>query len=266
MLKNFQELSLELTGVKNCRNKDCSQKLGAALMMAREAEQISIQERVNLFGFRNRFNGSDDSGEGKDLMLSGPNSPDSCLEKEEEESELEEEEEEKKDPTLPSPKPAKIQSKKSKARGIANGQDGTPQRKTVKRSLGNESAALPVPIIGRKGHGNSDPDQPGPTKKFKAPQIKASLTNLSEEKESRMVPKDMTPTVHCGACPVVGKEGPGPQELPSQEAISFHPDDEDSSDLDLEQLLEEVGKDLEQKEEPQLRDDAEEFTMAFFEE
>lgn len=31
-----------------------------------------------------------------DLMLSGPNSPDSCLEKEEEESELEEEEEEKK--------------------------------------------------------------------------------------------------------------------------------------------------------------------------
>lgn len=45
--------------------------------------------------------------------------------------------------------------------GIANGQDGTPQRKTVKRSLGNESAALPVPIIGRKGHGNSDPDQPG---------------------------------------------------------------------------------------------------------
>lgn len=266
MLKNFQELSLELTGVKNCRNKDCSQKLGAALMMAREAEQISIQERVNLFGFRNRFNGSDDSGEGKDLMLSGPNSPDSCLEKEEEESELEEEEEEKKDPTLPSPKPAKIQSKKSKARGIANGQDGTPQRKTVKRSLGNESAALPVPIIGRKGHGNSDPDQPGPTKKFKAPQIKASLTNLSEEKESRMVPKDMTRTVHCGACPVVGKEGPGPQELPSQEAISFHPDDEDSSDLDLEQLLEEVGKDLEQKEEPQLRDDAEEFTMAFFEE
>lgn len=30
---------------KNCRNKDCSQKLGAALMMAQEAEQISIQVR-----------------------------------------------------------------------------------------------------------------------------------------------------------------------------------------------------------------------------
>ncbi|XP_030884439.1 zinc finger CW-type PWWP domain protein 1-like [Leptonychotes weddellii] len=100
MLKNFQELSLELAGVKKCRNKDCNQKLGAALMMAQEAEQISIQERVNLFGFRSRYNGSDSSGEGKDLSLSGANSPDSCMEKEEEESELEaeelEEEEEKK--------------------------------------------------------------------------------------------------------------------------------------------------------------------------
>ncbi|XP_077764120.1 zinc finger CW-type PWWP domain protein 1 isoform X9 [Canis aureus] len=64
MLKNFQELSLELAGVKKCRNKDCNQKLGAALMMAQEAEQISIQ-----------------------------------------------------DPTLPSPKPARIQTKKPKARG-----------------------------------------------------------------------------------------------------------------------------------------------------
>ncbi|KAK2492078.1 hypothetical protein MC885_017295, partial [Smutsia gigantea] len=144
------------------------------------------------------------------------------------------------DPTLPSPKPAKIQTKNPKARGIANGQDGTPQMKTVKRSLGNESAAPPVPVTGRKGHGNSDPDQPGPTKKFKAPQSKASLTNLSEEKEARMVPKDLIPPVHHGACPVVGKEGPGPQELPPQEAVSFHPDDEDSSDLDLEQLLEDV--------------------------
>ncbi|XP_022356817.1 zinc finger CW-type PWWP domain protein 1 [Enhydra lutris kenyoni] len=100
MLKNFQELSLELAGMKKCRNKDCNQKLGAALSMAQEAEQISIQERVNLFGFRSRYNGSDSSGEGKDLRLSGTSSPDSCLEKEEEDSELEaeelEEEEEKK--------------------------------------------------------------------------------------------------------------------------------------------------------------------------
>nr|XP_060505352.1 zinc finger CW-type PWWP domain protein 1 isoform X6 [Panthera onca] len=122
MLKNFQELSLELAGVeklcwekvpcltkcarvrlfmrdssfyqKKCRNKDCSQKLGVALMMAQEAEQISIQERVNLFGFRSRYNGSDNSREGKDITLTGANSPDSRVEKEGEEAVLEEVEEE----------------------------------------------------------------------------------------------------------------------------------------------------------------------------
>uniref|UniRef100_A0A096NFQ4 Zinc finger CW-type and PWWP domain containing 1 n=1 Tax=Papio anubis TaxID=9555 RepID=A0A096NFQ4_PAPAN len=71
MLKNFQELSLELSGMKKRRN-DCSQKLGVALMMAQEAEQISIQ-----------------------LQLSGLNSPGSCLEKKEKEEELEKEEVEK---------------------------------------------------------------------------------------------------------------------------------------------------------------------------
>ncbi|KAK2502433.1 hypothetical protein MC885_001705 [Smutsia gigantea] len=58
--------------------------------------------------------------------------------------------------------------------------------------------------------------------------------------------------------------GPGPQELPPQEAVSFHPDDEDSSDLELEKLLEELGKELEQREEPRLGEDVEEFPMAFF--
>nr|XP_031288436.1 zinc finger CW-type PWWP domain protein 1 isoform X2 [Camelus dromedarius] len=228
MLKNFQELSLELAGLKKCRNKDCSQKLGAALMMAQEAEQISIQERVNLFGFWSRYSGSDDSGGGKDLMLSAANSSDSCLEKEEEESELEEEEEEeeqeKKDPTLPSPKPAKIQTKKPKARGAANGQDGTPQRKTVKRSLGSEPAAPPVPMMERKeGHGNSEPQQPG-------------------------------------------KKGPGSQEPQPQEARSIPSDDEASSDLDLDQLMEDVGKEPEQEEELQHRDDTGQSARAFFEE
>ncbi|KAK2502327.1 hypothetical protein MC885_017265 [Smutsia gigantea] len=94
----------------------------------------------------------------------------------------------------------------------------------------------------------------------------ASLTNLSEEKEARMVPKDLTPQFIVGACPVLGKEGPGPQELPPQEAVSFHPGDEDSSGLDLKQLLEEVGKELEQREEPRLGEDAEEVPMAFFKE
>lgn len=47
--------------------------------------------------------------------------------------------------------------------GIADGRDGTLQRKTMKRSVGNESAATPVLIMGRKeGHRSSDqPDQPG---------------------------------------------------------------------------------------------------------
>uniref|UniRef100_A0A2K5SG73 Zinc finger CW-type and PWWP domain containing 1 n=1 Tax=Cebus imitator TaxID=2715852 RepID=A0A2K5SG73_CEBIM len=64
MLKNFQELSLEPSGM----------------------------ERVNLFGFWSRFNGSNSNGERKDLQLSGFNSPGSCLDKKEEkEEELEKE-------------------------------------------------------------------------------------------------------------------------------------------------------------------------------
>ncbi|XP_046945535.1 zinc finger CW-type PWWP domain protein 1 isoform X2 [Lynx rufus] len=266
MLKNFQELSLELAGVKRCRNKDCSQKLGVALTMAQEAEQISIQERVNLFGFRSRYNGSDNSREGKDITVTGANSPDSRLEKEGEEAvleEVEEEEEEEKDSTLPSPKPAKIQTKNPKARGIADGRDGILQSKTTKRSLGNESAATPVRIMGRKeGHRNSEPDQPGPKKKFKAPQSKAAGTNFPEDKEARMEPKGPTPPAHLGACPMVGKEG---SKCP-QEAGSVLHDDEASSDLDLEQLLEDVGEDPEQLEEPQCGDDPGEFTTTFFEE
>ncbi|XP_073648046.1 zinc finger CW-type PWWP domain protein 1 isoform X9 [Tursiops truncatus] len=269
MLKNFQELSLELAAVKKCKNKDFSQKLGAALMMAQEAEQISIQERVNLFGFWSRYSGSDYSGEGKDVMLSGANSLDSCLEKEEEESELEEEEEEqqKKDPTLPGPKPAKIQTKKPKARGGAHGRDGTPQRKTMKRSLGNESAAPSLPIMGKKkGHGNSEPEQPGPKKKFKAPQSKAPVSSSSEEKEARIVPEVLTPPAPPGACPVLGKKGPAPQEPWPQEAGSVLSDDGASSDLDLDQLMEDVGEELEQREEPQHRDDAGELAVTFCEE
>ncbi|XP_077614756.1 zinc finger CW-type PWWP domain protein 1 isoform X1 [Crocuta crocuta] len=269
MLKNFQELSLELAGVKKCRNKDCSQKLGAALMMAQEAEQISIQERVNLFGFWSRYSGSENSREGKgriDIMLTGANSQDFCLEKEGEESaleEVEEEKEEEKDSTLPSPKPAKIQTKKNKARGIADGRDGTLQRKTTKRFLGSESAAAPVLIMGRKeGHRNSEPDQPGSKKKFKAPQSKPAGTSLSEDKEVRMEPKGPTPPAHLGTCPMVGKEG---WQYP-QEAGSVAPNDEASSDLDLEQLLEDVGEEPEQLEEPQCGEDAGEFPTAFFEE
>nr|XP_042123854.1 zinc finger CW-type PWWP domain protein 1 isoform X12 [Peromyscus maniculatus bairdii] len=96
MLKNFQELSLELARVKKCKNKDYGQKLEAAIRMAHKAEQISVQERVNLFGFWSRYNGSDGSGEGKDLMVCEPSRPECCLEKEKDSEEEKEEKEEKK--------------------------------------------------------------------------------------------------------------------------------------------------------------------------
>nr|XP_058141844.1 zinc finger CW-type PWWP domain protein 1 [Dasypus novemcinctus] len=273
MLKNFQELSLELARAKRCRNKDCSQKLGAALMMAQEAEQISIQERVNLFGFWSRYNGSDSSGEERDLMLSGPNSSNSCLDEEEEEEEKmeeeeekeEEEEEEKKDPTMPAPKSAKIQTKKPKSRGrrdsgMADGQDGTPQRKIMKRSLGEDSTAPLVPTMRKKeGQVNSDPDQLGPKKKFKAPKCKTLVTSLSEAKGAKMVPKGLTLPAPSGACP------PGPLQPPNPEAGRVPPEDEGSSDLDLEQLMEGTGKEPEQREEPQGREE-EEFPIVFCEE
>ncbi|XP_023374351.1 zinc finger CW-type PWWP domain protein 1, partial [Otolemur garnettii] len=265
MLKNFQELSLELAGMKKYKNKDCSQKLGAALMMAQEAEQINIQERVNLFGFRTRYSGSNSSGEGKDLMLSETNNPDSCWEKEEEEEkeeekeeqeEVEEEEEEgEKYPTLSGPKSVKMQTKKFKPRGMANGRDGTLKRETVKRSWGSESTALSAPIMGRKeGQENSDSDQRGPKKKFKAPQSKASATSLSEEKECRMVPQGLSPPARDGACASARKEGPTPQEPLAQEAGSVPSEDETSSDLDLELLMEDAGKEREQRGPPQHRD------------
>ncbi|KAL0605455.1 Zinc finger CW-type PWWP domain protein 1 [Plecturocebus cupreus] len=191
MLKNFQELSLELSGMKKHKNKDCSQKLGVALMMAQEAKQISIQERVNLFGFWSRFNGFNSNGERKDLQLSGFNSPGSCLEKKEEKEEELEKEGEKMDPTLPSRNQVKTQTKKTKPRGTAGGRDRTLQRKIMKSSLGRKSIAPPAPRMERKeGQGNSDSDQPGPKKKFKAPQSKALAASFSEGKEVRMVPRD----------------------------------------------------------------------------
>lgn len=77
-----------------------------------------------------------------------------------------------------------------------------------------------------------------------------------------MVPKGLTLPAPHGASPAMGKEEPGSQEL--QEAESFPPDDESSSDLDLEQLMEDVGEQPEERVELQHRDDMEEFT--FFEE
>ena len=252
--------------VKKCKNKNSNQKLEAAIAMAHRAEQTSIQERVNLFGFWSRYNGADISEEGEDLTLCESNNPESCLEKEEKDLEEEkEEEEEKKDPTLPRPKPAKMQTKKPKSRGPAGGPDGTPKKKTAKKSLVSESTVPPVPTLGGKEEqGNSDLDHPVPKKKFKAPENKTSATNLSEEKEIKIVSKCPTPSAQHGACPL-GKEGLVPHMPPTQEAASFPPDDDCSSDLDLEQLMEDIGE-PEERGEMQQRGSSEEFLAALFEE
>nr|XP_039316314.1 zinc finger CW-type PWWP domain protein 1 isoform X3 [Saimiri boliviensis boliviensis] len=269
MLKNFQELSLEPSGMKKHRNKDCSQKLEVALMMAQEAEQISIQERVNLFGFWSRFNGSNSNGERKDLQLSGFNSPGSCLDKTEEEEEELEKEGKQMDPALPSCNQVKTQTKKSKPRGkgvdagTAGGRGRILQRKIMKRSLGRKSTAPPAPRMERReGQGNSDSDQPGPKKKFKAPQSKALAASFSEGKEVRTVPKDLSPSAHEG---LTAKEEPRPLQPLTQKAGSVSLDDETSSDLDLEQLMEDVGSELGQSGELQRSDsDGEDFPVALF--
>nr|XP_055249055.1 zinc finger CW-type PWWP domain protein 1 isoform X11 [Gorilla gorilla gorilla] len=244
MLKNFQELSLEL----------------------------SVMERVNLFGFWSRFNGSNSNGERKDLQLSGLNSPGSCLEKKEKEEELEKEEGEKTDPILPIRKRVKIQTQKTKPRGLggdagtADGRGRTLQRKIMKRSLGRKSTAPPAPRMGRKeGQGNSDSDQPGPKKKFKAPQSKALAASFSEGKEVRTVPKNLGLSACKGACPSSAKEEPRHREPLTQEAGSVPLEDEASSDLDLEQLMEDVGRELGQSGELQhSNSDGEDFPVALF--
>nr|XP_023969023.1 zinc finger CW-type PWWP domain protein 1 isoform X1 [Chrysemys picta bellii] len=58
MLRNFHAFSTESLGLKTLRSKDSRQKLDSAVRMAKEAERISIQERVMRFGFISR------SGEG----------------------------------------------------------------------------------------------------------------------------------------------------------------------------------------------------------
>ncbi|XP_074926478.1 zinc finger CW-type PWWP domain protein 1 isoform X4 [Chelonoidis abingdonii] len=54
MLRNFHEFSTESLGLKTLRSKDYRQKLDSAVRMAKEAERISIQERVTRFGFVSR--------------------------------------------------------------------------------------------------------------------------------------------------------------------------------------------------------------------
>ncbi|KAL6034943.1 hypothetical protein STEG23_008534 [Scotinomys teguina] len=102
-----------------------------------------------------------------------------------------------------------------------------------------------------------------PKKKFKAPENKASVTNLPKEKEIEIVSKSPTPPARHGACPL-GKEVPGSQELLTQGAGNFPPEDDGSSDLDLEQLMEDIGD--AERGESQRGDSSEEFLAALFEE
>ena len=69
------------------------------------------------------------------------------------------------------------------------------------------------------------------------------------------------PPAWYGAC--FGK-GPGSQEPLTQEAASFPPEDDGSSDLDLEQLMEDIGE-PEERGDSQHRDVSEEFLAAIFE-
>ncbi|MEJ1272699.1 zinc finger CW type with PWWP domain 1 [Cricetulus griseus] len=104
----------------------------------------------------------------------------------------------------------------------------------------------------------------GPKKKFKAPESKASATTLPEKQEIKIVSKCPTPPAGHGVCRL-GKEGPGPQEPLTQEAAIFPLEDDGSSDLDLEQLMEDIGE-TEERGESQQRDGSEGFLAALFEE
>lgn len=136
----------------------------------------------------------------------------------------------------------------------------------MKRSLGRKSTAPPALRMGRKeGQGNSDSDQPGPKKKFKAPQSKALAASFSEGEEVRTVPKDLGLSACKGACPSAAKEEPRPREPLTQEAGRVPLEDEASSDLDLEQLMEDVGRELGQSGELQHSDsDGEDIPLALF--
>ncbi|XP_048201394.1 zinc finger CW-type PWWP domain protein 1 [Perognathus longimembris pacificus] len=316
MLKNFQELSLELIGVKKYKNKDYSQKLVAAIMMAHKAQQVDILARVNLFGFWNRYGRSDNSGGKKEVMLSKANNPESVLKKKKEKRK-------KKNPTLPGPRSAKKQTKKSKPTGMADEQDRPPKKRMKSRSLDNECVDAPVSIIKKEEPRNPDQpgeahlatikkeeeprnldqpgeahlatikkeeeprnldqpgqahlatikkeeeprnlDQPGCKKKFQAPQSKAPAPRLSKEKVVRMVSQGLAPPACHEPCPLMGKAWPAYPELLAEAVIHAPPEDRASSDLDLEQLMEDIGREAEEQGELQPRDSAETFPMAFWE-
>nr|XP_056719583.1 zinc finger CW-type PWWP domain protein 1 [Euleptes europaea] len=62
MLRNFGEPNAEENCLAKPKSKGDRKNLEGAQKMAKEAEQISIQERIRIFGFCSRFNGKDHKG------------------------------------------------------------------------------------------------------------------------------------------------------------------------------------------------------------
>ncbi|XP_062994746.1 zinc finger CW-type PWWP domain protein 1 [Elgaria multicarinata webbii] len=67
MLRNFDEPNVEGNGLTKFKNKGDKKNLEAALKMAEEAEQRSIQERIRVFGFLSRFSGRESPRDHKDI-------------------------------------------------------------------------------------------------------------------------------------------------------------------------------------------------------
>ncbi|XP_044273200.1 zinc finger CW-type PWWP domain protein 1 [Varanus komodoensis] len=67
LLRNFGETTVEGNGLAKLKSKGDKKNLEAALMMAKEAAQISIQERIRIFGFRSRFSRKEPPKDHKDV-------------------------------------------------------------------------------------------------------------------------------------------------------------------------------------------------------
>ncbi|XP_051851982.1 zinc finger CW-type PWWP domain protein 1 isoform X1 [Antechinus flavipes] len=257
MLKNFRELSLEQVEPvrssqelrKRIRNKDCSQKLMAALVMAQDAQRISIQDRLSLFGFHIRYKEdaaeSGSSEEGRDLFFQEAKKPqragnsNSYISKEE-----------NKESCSTKCNLGCTSKKKLKLKGggdMTDEQDETPKRKK------NKFPSQDSTSVEEKGSsGNSHPDQSGLNKKFTAPQRKTTVTRLPGNRGKSAFQNQFPPTPR-QALPLVeaGKKS-DPQW--SLILMSRNPPSENkgSNDLNLEQLMEEVREGINQKVEQQI--------------
>ncbi|XP_048372804.1 zinc finger CW-type PWWP domain protein 1 [Sphaerodactylus townsendi] len=69
MLRNFGEPNAEENCLSKPKSKGDPKNLKAAQTMAKEAEQISILERIRIFGFCNRFSGKDHKGHKMPLVV-----------------------------------------------------------------------------------------------------------------------------------------------------------------------------------------------------